>query len=82
MADDEIRLVPETPGTLAEAAQHGTLIPFIGAGVSRLAGCPNWTEFADGALHQLIVAGKFSHAQLAHLEGISHRVKLSLAVSL
>jgi len=82
VADNEIRLIPEIPGTLVEAAQNGTLIPFIGAGVSCLAGCPNWTEFADGALHQLIATGRFSHAQLAQLKDVSPRVKLSLALSL
>ena len=47
MADEELRLIPEIPATLREAAQVGTLIPFIGAGVSRLAGCPSWEQLAQ-----------------------------------
>jgi hypothetical protein len=49
MADDELLLVPSVPDALREAARLGTLIPFIGAGISRLAGCPTWAQFADGA---------------------------------
>jgi hypothetical protein len=53
-------------------AQRGTLIPFVGAGASRIAGCPNWSEFADGALRFFVEQGKFSHCQLAQ---ISHTAK-------
>ncbi len=56
MADDEIPLIPVVPAALREAAQLGTLIPFVGAGASRLAGCPNWAELADGALRCFVDA--------------------------
>jgi len=67
---------------LREAAQRGTLIPFVGAGASCLAGGPDWSGFADAALRQFIVAGKFSHAQLDQLRGQSPRIKLSIARAL
>ena len=67
---------------LREAAQRGTLIPFVGAGASRLAGGPSWPEFADKALRQFVSAGKFSHAQLDQLRDQSPRVKLSIALAL
>lgn len=59
--------IPPSPPGLKEAALRGTLIPFIGAGASRLAGCPNWIEFADRALRYFVDQGKFSHGQLAQL---------------
>jgi len=71
--------IPPLPPGLKEAALRGTLIPFIGAGASRLAGCPNWIEFADGALRYFVDQGKFSHGQLAQLSQQHPRVKLSIA---
>ena len=35
------------PSGLRGAAQRGTLIPFVGAGASRLAGCTGWVDLAD-----------------------------------
>ena len=74
--------MPTIPDALREAAQRGTLIPFIGAGASRLAGCPNWDDFADGALRFFVDSGKISFAQLSQLSGLRPRVKLSLALEL
>jgi SIR2-like domain len=74
--------IPQVPAGLREAAVIGRLIPFIGAGASRLAGCPGWADFADGALHQLVDKGKFTHAQLDQIRHLSPRIKLSIATSL
>ena len=71
--------IPALPSGLKEAALRGTLIPFIGAGASRLAGCPNWIEFADRALRYFVDQGKFTHGQLAQLSQQHPRVKLSIA---
>jgi len=46
----EFKLSELTLKGLREAAQRGTL----GAGASRLAGGPNWPEFADAALRQFV----------------------------
>ena len=73
---------PEIPPGLREAALRGILIPFVGAGASTIAGCPNWRGFADGALQFFIEQGKFTHAQLAQISHLNPRVKLSLARSL
>jgi len=74
--------IPKVPSGLREAALVGKLIPFIGAGVSRLAGCPGWAEFADGTLRQLIDKGKFTHSQLDQIKHLSPRIKLSIATSI
>jgi hypothetical protein len=71
--------VPAIPAVLREASQFGVLIPFVGAGVSVLAGCPTWGEFADGALRACIEGKKFTHGQLAQIKHLSPRVKLSIA---
>ena len=74
-----IRPIPDLPKALREAALKGTLIPFVGAGASRIAGCPNWSEFADSALRFFVDKGKFSHSQLAQVSYLNPRVKLSIA---
>ena len=76
---EEILLIPEVPQALREAAQVGKLIPFVGAGVSRLAGCPDWDEFANAALDVFVEQEKFNHAQLDQVKHLSPRIKLSIA---
>jgi hypothetical protein len=57
---DEILPIPVIPSGLREASQVDVLIPFVGAGASRLAGCPGWGDFADGALRWLIEMSRTS----------------------
>lgn len=75
----EIRPIPEVPPGLIEAATRNTLVPFVGAGVSRLAGCPSWIEFADRAVDSLVKQGALSAAQRSQLAPLAPRVKLSVA---
>ena len=79
---DQLSPIPQVPDGLREASKRGILIPFIGAGVSRLAGCPSWAEFADAALRWLIQDGKFTYSQLDQIRYLHPRVKLSLARTL
>jgi SIR2-like domain len=79
---EAIKPIPAPPKGLREAALKGTLIPFIGAGASKIAGCPNWSEFADGALRFFVEQAKFSHGQLAQISHLHPRVKLSIALGL
>jgi len=81
MATD-LALIPTIPAGLREAALIGRLIPFIGAGASRLAGCPGWSGFADGALRQLIDKGNFTYSQLDQIKDLNPRVKLSIAATI
>ena len=76
---DTIPLIPSIPNGLREAAQLGTLIPFVGAGASVLAGCPTWDRLADGALGHFIALGKLSYAQIEQIKHLNPRVRLSLA---
>jgi len=79
---DEIPLCPPIPDRLRLAAKQGTLIPFIGAGVSQLGGCPGWEDLASAALRFFVDEGKLSHAQMDQLSSLSARVKLAVAVGL
>ncbi|MDO9469897.1 MAG: SIR2 family protein [Nitrosomonas sp.] len=79
---DEIPLYPTIPDRLRRAAKQGTLIPFIGAGVSQLGGCPGWDEFANAALRFFVEEGKLNHSQLDQLSSLSARVKLAVALGL
>jgi hypothetical protein len=67
------------PTGLVEAAERGTLVPFIGAGVSRLAGCPSWLQFADRVIDVLVSDRVLSPAQRSQLAGLTPRLKLSVA---
>ena len=44
---------PNVPEELVNAAASGMLVVFIGAGISRLVGCPSWNGFASAVLNQL-----------------------------
>lgn len=48
---DEIPLVPNLPKDILEAIEEDNLAIFIGAGVSRLAGCKGWNELADSLVN-------------------------------
>lgn len=77
-----IQAIPPPPPALRDAAVRGTLVPFVGAGASRIAGCPNWSEFADRALRFFVEQGKFNYSELAQLNNQPPRVKLSIALGL
>lgn len=77
-----IPTVPELPDVLRDAAFRGVLIPFVGAGASRLAGCPAWGELADKAIESLISMGHFTCAQFDQIKRLPPRVKLSIALGL
>jgi hypothetical protein len=79
---DELPLLPDVPDPLREAAQIGKLIPFVGAGASKLAGCPDWRKFADQCLQCFVDQGKFSYAQLALTSSLHPRIRLSIALAL
>ena len=44
---------PPIPKELIIAAESGSLVVFIGAGISRMVGCPSWDGFASHVLNQL-----------------------------
>jgi SIR2-like domain len=80
---EKVEPIPKKiPEVLHLAAFQRKLIPFVGAGVSQLGGCPNWNEFANAALEFFVKKEKLSHAQLDQISALSSRVKLSVALEL
>ncbi len=72
--------LPDLPdGFRAVALTSKTLVPFVGAGLSKLAGCPSWTEFADRTLKQFVTAGHVTHSWLDQMARQPPRTKLSIA---
>ena len=55
--DDKIEDIPAIPDGIREAASRGTLILFIGSGVSRIIGGPTWKQFAEKYLIHLHKCG-------------------------
>jgi len=45
---------PLVPQELVDSASAGMLVLFIGAGISRLVGCPSWDGFANAVVEQLV----------------------------
>jgi hypothetical protein len=73
---EKIEPIPKKiPETLRLAAFQRKLIPFVGAGVSQLGGCPGWDQFANAALQFFVGKGKLSHAQFDQIRNLSSRVK-------
>ena len=80
---EKIESIPKNiPGALRLAALQRKLIPFVGAGVSQLGGCPGWSEFANAVLRFFVEKGKLSHAQLDQISSLPSRAKLSVALDL
>ncbi len=42
-----------TPPQIIDAIDNGDLVIFVGAGVSKLAGCPSWYEFSNSLIEDL-----------------------------
>ncbi len=81
MSNEELYLeeLPIIPEGMLIAANSGILVPFIGAGVSMLGGCPSWTELANKALSSFISDSGITHGHYDQLSKLPSRVKLTLA---
>jgi len=53
----EIKLVPDLPQQIIEAAENKQLAIFVGAGLSRFMGCSSWEELAENLLKKCEVEG-------------------------
>jgi len=79
---DSIDPFPKIPLVLHDAALRRLIVPFIGAGVSQLGGCPGWSEFANAALNFFVEKEKMNPAQFDQISSLSSRIKLSLVQEL
>lgn len=70
---------PSVPPEIESAAQSGELVVFVGAGISRLAGCPSWDGLANEVLAQLVPSG-IDFYELSQIKKIADpRKRLSIA---
>jgi len=79
---ETISPIPSSFEDIRIASLQRPLVPFIGAGVSMLAGCPGWEEFGDRTLRFFLSKGALSPAEYDQIKGLSSRIKLSLALDL
>ena len=68
---------------LKDAAKHGELVVFVGAGVSMLCGSPDWRGFASRVVEVLERSGVLSFLEAEQLRGLGDsRRTLSIAIAL
>ncbi|MFX0200528.1 MAG: SIR2 family protein [Candidatus Hodarchaeota archaeon] len=73
------RELPDIPQEVEDAAVAGSLVMFIGAGVSRLAGGPSWDEFAVGLLRFLADRRIITFGDIQQLSHLDARKQLTIA---
>ncbi|MBK6864416.1 MAG: hypothetical protein IPG91_13090 [Ideonella sp.] len=80
--------MPEAPTyvpdqILKDAAKHGELVVFVGAGASMLCGSPDWRGFASQVVGALKEGGVLSFLEAEQLRGLGDaRRTLSIAIAL
>lgn len=68
---------------IKDAAKHGELVVFVGAGASMLCGSPDWRGFANQVVDSLERAGALTFLEAERLKGIGDsRRTLSIAIAL
>ena len=75
---NEIKDIPDVPPEILKAASGGRLVLFIGAGVSRIIGCPSWQEFAMLQLRDLYEKRAINFYEYKNLESLDARKLLSI----
>jgi len=74
--------IPTIPEEIEQAALDGKLILFVGAGVSRLLGCPSWDGLADAVLKELAKSEVITFGDIQSLKGVEAKKKLSVATQI
>lgn len=70
--------VPDIPREILDASSRGKLVVFIGAGVSRIIGCPSWKEFALKHLDHLFEIKAINFYEFSKLKKMESRKLLSI----
>lgn len=74
----KIKDVPDVPSDIFRAASSGRLVVFVGAGVSRIVGCPLWKELALKQLEDLRGKGAINYYEFRSLSELDARRILSI----
>ena len=79
MNDNDLEIVryPQLPPELKEAYDRNELVIFIGAGISRLAGCMGWDQLANKLVDKVFV--DFAEKQQINNAGLSQKEKITIA---
>lgn len=74
----KLALEPELPQEIIDAAD-GKLVLFVGAGISRICGLPNWAGLADKMFEWLLAQDAIDFGEIEQLKYLDPRTKLSIA---
>lgn len=74
--------IPDIPKEILDASSRGKLIIFVGAGVSRIIGCPSWREFAEKYLKDLLEKKIINYYEFSHLQNEEPRKLLSICLKI
>lgn len=77
-AETNIEEIPSIPPKILEAASSGELVVFIGAGVSRIIGCPSWEMLALKQVEYLYRKGIINYHEYYNLKSLDARKLLSI----
>ncbi len=76
--DNYIKDIPDVLPGILKAASAGKLVLFIGAGVSRVIGCPSWKKFALLQLKALLDKRAINYYEYKNLKLLDARKLLSI----
>jgi len=74
--------IPVPPQGLIDAAEEGKLVLFVGAGVSRLCGSPDWEGFSRALLNWLTTKDLINHSVRMQLLELPLKMRLSIALNI
>ncbi|MFQ3675018.1 MAG: SIR2 family protein [Endomicrobiia bacterium] len=74
--------IPEVPKEILVAASNGKLVLFIGAGVSRIIGCPSWQDFSINYLRYVYENKLINYYEYENLAKLQPRKLLSICKSI
>jgi len=73
-----IQEIPEIPEGIKDASGKGRLVIFIGAGASRIVGCPSWEDFAHIYLKYIKSKGLINYFDYKQLKSLAARKVISI----
>lgn len=76
----EIVEIPEMPNEILDRVSNGKLVLFIGAGVSRIVGCPSWKELSIRFLDDLLDKKKINFYEYEKLKVLDARKLISICI--
>jgi len=78
MSNSRNKKIEKIPNTVIHAASIGKLVIFIGAGISKIIGCPSWQEFALKQWEELYKNEAIDYYEFKQLESLPPRKLLSI----